>query len=68
MTIKMASILTPFIDKRRRLALIVDDAPIERPYSTKTKLLAKIYDHDQHKYSTGYRGVMAIPSYQSPWP
>ncbi|KRM25840.1 hypothetical protein FD32_GL000627 [Limosilactobacillus panis DSM 6035] len=28
-TIKMTSILTPFIDKRRRLALIVDDTLIE---------------------------------------
>ncbi|WP_373842986.1 transposase [Limosilactobacillus sp.] len=56
-TIKMTSILTPFIDKRRRLALIVDDTLIERPYSTKTELLARIYDHDQHKYSTGYRNL-----------
>lgn len=55
--IKLISILTPFIDKRRRLALIVDDTLIERPYSTKTELLARIYDHDQHQYSTGYRNL-----------
>lgn len=54
---KMISILTPFIDKRRRLALIVDDTLMERAYSTKTELLAKIYDHDQHRYSTGYRNL-----------
>lgn len=54
---KMISVLTPFIDKRRRLALIVDDTLMERAYSTKTELLAKIYDHDQHKYSTGYRNL-----------
>lgn len=53
----MILILTPFIDQRRRLALIVDDTLIERAYSTKTELLAKIYDHDQHRYSTGYRNL-----------
>ncbi|MBB1071710.1 transposase [Limosilactobacillus reuteri] len=56
--IKMILILTPFIDQRRRLALIVDDTLIERAYSTKTELLAKIYDHDQHRYSTGYRNLI----------
>lgn len=55
--IKMILILTPFIDQRRRLALIVDDTLIERAYSIKTELLAKIYDHDQHRYSTGYRNL-----------
>lgn len=55
--IKMILILTPFINQRRRLALIVDDTLIERAYSTKTELLAKIYDHDQHRYSTGYRNL-----------
>lgn len=55
--IKMILILTPFIDQRRRLALIVDDTLIEWAYSTKTELLAKIYDHDQHRYSTGYRNL-----------
>lgn len=54
---KIISILTPFIDKRRRLALIVDDTLMERAYSTKTELLARIYDHDQHRYSTGYRNL-----------
>ncbi|WHO85560.1 IS4 family transposase [Limosilactobacillus oris] len=55
--IKMILILTPFINQRRRLALIVNDTLIERAYSTKTELLAKIYDHDQHRYSTGYRNL-----------
>ncbi len=55
---KMISLLRPLIDKRRRLALIVDDTLMERAYSTKTELLAKIYDHDQHKYSTGYRNLI----------
>ena len=55
--IKMILILTPFINQRRRLTLIVDDTLIERAYSTKTELLAKIYDHDQHRYSTGYRNL-----------
>lgn len=55
--VKLISLLTLVTDKRRRLALIVDDTLIERPYSTKTELLARIYDHDQHKYSTGYRNL-----------
>ena len=40
--------LKPFIDKRRRLAFIVDDTLMARSFSKKTELLAKVYDHDKH--------------------
>lgn len=49
--------LKPVIDHRRRLALIVDDTLMSRSCSQKTELLAKVYDHDQHQFLTGYRGL-----------
>ena len=55
--IKLISHLRPLIDRRRRLALIVDDTLIARPYSTQTELLARTYDHDHHQYLTGYRNL-----------
>lgn len=55
--VKIISLLRPLIDRRRRLAFIVDDTLISRPYSTKTELLAKVYDHNQDKYITGYRNL-----------
>lgn len=54
---KLIAYLKPVIDKRRRLAFIVDDTLMSRPYSKKTELLAKVYDHDKHEYLTGYRGL-----------
>ena len=55
--IKLIGILRPVIDQRRRLALIVDDTLIARPYSVKTELLARTFDHDHHQYLTGYRNL-----------
>jgi hypothetical protein len=55
--VKLINSLKPVIDKRRRLALIVDDTLMPRAFSKKTELLAKVYDHDKHKYLTGYRGL-----------
>lgn len=72
--IKIIAFLRPLIDQQRRLALIVDDTLITRPYSTKTELLARIFDHDHRQYLTGYRnltivvGVMEIPFSQSTLP
>ncbi|MBU5981117.1 hypothetical protein WCV21_00930 [Lactobacillus helveticus] len=43
--VKLISVLKPAIDRRRRLALIVDDTLMARPCSKKTELLAKVYDH-----------------------
>ncbi|MBS4872758.1 transposase [Lactobacillus kalixensis] len=54
---KLISILKPVIDKRRRLAFIVDDTLMSRAFSKKTELLAKVYDHDKHEFLTGYRGL-----------
>lgn len=55
--IKIIQILKPFIDHRRRTTLIIDDTLISRPYSTKTELMARVYDHNQHQYLTGYRNL-----------
>lgn len=55
--VKIITFLRPLIDRRRRLALIVDDTLITRPYSTKTELLARTFDHDHHQYVTGYRNL-----------
>ena len=43
--VKLISVLKPVIDRRRRLALIVDDTLMARSCSKKTELLAKVYDH-----------------------
>ncbi|WP_270344756.1 transposase [Ligilactobacillus agilis] len=49
--------LRPFIDSRRRLALIIDDSLFARPYSKRTELLARVYDHDKHEFLHGYRAL-----------
>lgn len=54
---RLIACLKPVIDKRRRLAFIVDDTLMARACSKKTELLAKVYDHDKHEYLTGYRGL-----------
>ncbi|KRL87161.1 transposase [Lactobacillus kalixensis DSM 16043] len=54
---KLIATLKPVIDKRRRLAFIVDDTLMSRSFSKKTELLAKVYDHDKHEFLTGYRGL-----------
>ncbi len=55
--IQLIRTLTPFIDGRRRLALVLDDTLLARRWSQKTELLAKTYDHDKHEYVNGYRGL-----------
>lgn len=55
--VKLISVLKPAIDRRRRLALIVDDTLMARPCSKKPELLAKVYDHDKHEFLIGYRGL-----------
>lgn len=55
--VKLIGTLRPVVDQRRRLALIVDDTLISRPYSVKTELLARTFDHDHHQYLTGYRNL-----------
>ncbi|MDF7639585.1 transposase [Lactobacillus sp. ESL0791] len=55
--VNLITALKPAIDKRRRLALIVDDTLMSRSYSKKTELLARVYDHNEHEYVNGYRGL-----------
>lgn len=45
--VKLIGTLRPVVDQRRRLALIVDTL-ISRPYTVKTELLARTFDHDHH--------------------
>ncbi len=54
---KIMSALAPFIDKRRRLAFVIDDTLISRPFSSKTELLSKIFDHNKKQYLKGYRNL-----------
>lgn len=57
MTSQVIKVLRPFIDSRRRFALIVDDSLFARPYAKQTELVARIYDHDKHQYLRGYRAL-----------
>lgn len=53
--------LSPFIDLRRKAALIIDDTLFKRAHSKKTELLANVYDHaapqGQPRYVKGFRGL-----------
>ncbi|KAF0361909.1 transposase [Pediococcus acidilactici] len=49
--------LRPFIDRGRRLALIIDATLFSREYATQTELLARVFDHDKQLYIKGYRAL-----------
>ena len=51
------NLLRPFIDCRRKFALVLDDTLVQREYSKKTELLANVYDHNEKRYVHGYRGL-----------
>jgi hypothetical protein len=40
---------------KRMSALVLDDTLFERPYSKKTELVSKVYDHVKHTYKRGFR-------------
>jgi hypothetical protein len=40
--------------EERLNAMILDDTVLERPYSKSTELVAKIYDHVDHAFKTGF--------------
>lgn len=56
--IKLIASLRPVIDKRRRLALIVDDTMMPRASAKKIELLAWVYDHNKGNTLAGYRGLI----------
>lgn len=56
-TQRVTAYLAPFIDSRRRLAFVLDDTLYPREYSTKTELLARAFDHDNHRYLRGFRAL-----------
>lgn len=49
--------LSPFIDRRRRLAFTIDDTMMNRQFSSQTELLARTFDHDKKQFCHGYRGL-----------
>lgn len=57
LTSQVIKALRPFIDSRRRLALIINDSLFARPYAKKTELLARVYDHNKGVYVRGYRAL-----------
>lgn len=47
--------IAPLTDESRRNVLIIDDSLFSRSRSKKVELLAKVYDHVEHKYTKGFR-------------
>ncbi len=47
--------LFPLTSEDRVNVLILDDSPYKRPRSKKVELLAKVYDHVEHRYFNGFR-------------
>ena len=47
--------MKPLTDEKRKDVFIVDDSLFDRSRSTKTELLAKVFDHCSMKYKRGYR-------------
>ena len=47
--------IEPLTNKRRRNVLIIDDSLFSRARAKKVELLAKVYDHVEHKYTKGFR-------------
>ena len=47
--------ISPLTSDKRRNAFIVDDTLFERKGSTKVELLAKVYDHAEHRHTSGFR-------------
>lgn len=54
---QIIKLLSPFIDSRRRLTLVIDDTIMTRRWSSQTELLAKTFDHNKHEYLRGFRGL-----------
>ena len=47
--------IVPLDSKERKNVLIIDDSMFERNRSKKVELLAKAYDHANHRYRFGFR-------------
>ena len=47
--------IAPLTSENRRNAFVVDDSIYERQGSKKVELLAKVYDHANHRYTRGFR-------------
>lgn len=47
--------IEPLTNEKRRNVLIIDDSLFSRARAKKVELLAKVYDHVEHKYTKGFR-------------
>ena len=47
--------IEPLTNEKRRNVLIIDDSLFSRARTKKVELLAKVYDHVEHKYTKGFR-------------
>lgn len=47
--------IEPLTHEKRRNVLIIDDSLFRRARSKKVELLAKVFDHVEHKYTKGFR-------------
>ena len=47
--------IEPLTNENRRNVLIIDDSLFSRARSKKVELLAKVFDHVEHKYTKGFR-------------
>ena len=47
--------IEPLTHEKRRNVLIIDDSLFSRARSKKVELLAKVFDHVEHKYTKGFR-------------
>jgi hypothetical protein len=56
---KIAAFMNPLTSEARKTALVIDDTLNERPYSKKTELVARVFDHVDKKYKRGFRTLFA---------
>lgn len=56
--------IEPLTIERRRNVLLIDDSLFSRARAKKVELLAKVYDHVEHKYTKGFR---IIQTYGNRW-
>jgi len=57
LAIHLIQYIQRFTDARRRQALIIDDSLFKREFSTKTELLARVFDHDKQIFFRGFRAL-----------
>lgn len=54
LAVKVISVFDRLTRPERRKVLVLDDSVIKRNRSKKVELLARVYDHVEHKYQKGF--------------